>query len=279
MSDVDIEKFWDILEKYEDRLMRLSGMTGRGGARKGNLLGCGTYGCAYGYNDKVLKLTGDESEAIAAARLLRLGGHFNVYKIYGVYKLKSAGVFAIVQERLFKPSAGGEIDEIADLINETLIDDHMDVVYKELFYNYKGIDHFKDVIGGIILERGLERMEHEILQLLVGLEIVSESVVYQTDKSGRALYLKDDDEFNKILMYNLNTFDGNEYYDIFDQIASAVAWLYKNGIRFYDIHSGNVMQKDNDTPVLIDLGVSRVEGDYDIKLIERYIREVFGNGS
>ena len=37
------------------------------------------------------------------------------------------------------------------------------------------------------------------------------------------------------------------------------------------------MQKDSDTPVIIDLGVSRVEGDYDIKILEGYIKGVISD--
>ena len=252
-----------IHDKYEDKLTKLAGLSGRG-----ETVGCGTYGCAYGYNDKVLKLTLDDSEAQAAARLLRAGGnHWNVYKIFNVYKLKSAGVYAIIQERLFEASE--DINYVSNIIAQTFIRDDMSHYYKELFYKYRGIEHFKKFFARIIKEDGVESIDWEIVDFLEGMDIIS--------RSWRTVY--SDEEAKKIMIREIGFLEegDNDYFDIFDQIASGVAWLYKNGIKFYDIHDGNIMQKDSDTPVIIDLGVSRVEGDYDIKILEGYIKGVISD--
>lgn len=63
------------------------------------VLGVGTRGAAFAVGDKVLKVTGDDREAQASARLVG-GKHNNLVKVYKVIKLGKTGAFAIFQEKL-----------------------------------------------------------------------------------------------------------------------------------------------------------------------------------
>lgn len=86
-------------------------------------LGCGHFGCVFElpeYPGKVLKITGDPSDAAAAQAVLNVGGDLpNVVRVYGVFvfpRAKHPGyLFGLVLERL-SPVADRESMGIEDII-------------------------------------------------------------------------------------------------------------------------------------------------------------------
>ena len=278
--------------KYIKKIMNASGISG-----SGKLLGCGSYGCAYEYGNKVLKLTLDKSEVEAAAKLMQLKDHKNIYKIFNVYKLGKWAAWAIIQEKLNEPD--GDIEFVANsLINEIFLFDEMNKIFKRIFYEYNGINKLKNDLREIfdsfvdesndnrtdVARKQTEQIETLLYRFFTNLEVNSLEMfeaftlflirmdILDMDEVRKKMHL---DEHIEYIRSSIKRFNGNSDFDIFDQIASAVAWLYRNGIKFYDIHAGNVMQKSDGTPALIDLGVSKTEGNPgSIELLEGYIRSI-----
>jgi len=257
-----------------------------------DIMGCGSFGCAFDVgNDIVLKITSDLSEAQAAAKLVTLGGYINVYKVHKVYKLGKTKTYAIFQERLNDPRK--IIEDVSNLIGAIFTNEfsekYMADIYKKLFYNYGGISHFRTLMINIVEEypwntivdspETTARLPEfsfvvtdgkfdDIIRFLINMHILDYGEIHKSKKT-----LKDHLDY---IINSIRSFDGNEYFEVFDQIASGVAWLYKNGIKFYDIHSGNVMENNAGDVVIIDLGVSKTEGGGKIDLIESYIRNIIG---
>lgn len=63
------------------------------------VLGVGTRGAAFAIGDKVLKVTADDREAQAAARLIG-SKHNNLVKVYKVIKFGKTGAYGVFQEKL-----------------------------------------------------------------------------------------------------------------------------------------------------------------------------------
>tara|TARA_Y100000310_G_C20654218_1_gene801154 strand:+ start:646 stop:1332 length:687 start_codon:yes stop_codon:yes gene_type:complete len=58
------------------------------------------------------------------------------------------------------------------------------------------------------------------------------------------------------------------------QIFDGLYFLKQRNIDFYDLHSGNLMFRDKNTPVIIDLGVSYTKNPGNIDVLQEYIRKI-----
>jgi serine/threonine protein kinase len=268
-----------IIKKYYSKIRKAAGLEDD----YPSILDCGSYGCAYDCGGgKVVKITSDESEAVAAAKVKTLGKHKNVYNVYNVFKLGSGSWYAIVQEKLEEPNS--DVEHVGNLIGPLI---EMDELFEDLFFEYSGIAKFKRIFINFAREvytdardkntKGyydlfLETYDDQIIAEFIG-EMFDLSIKYPTKRT-----VKDHTKFIVNELQDIQKTDKN--FKIFDQIANGVSWLYRNGIEFIDVHSGNIMQRHNGDVVLIDLGISNTQGGgfKDIELIESYVKEIIRNG-
>jgi len=279
--------------KYIKKIVQRSGIS-----PSGKLLDCGSFGCAYAHGDKVVKITQDPSEAYAAARLRAVGSfHKNVYKIYRVFDLGRGGSYAIVQEKLHKPSS--ELLETSEAIR--YLSFAAPKIFEELMHDYGGIQHFQNVFEDYLIKE-FENMEYDSTVFF------RHQPENKQEKKRFYEFGKNSDEFDEMYgvthkiiraLAQLGVLDATElnkkkifpdhvrYIEdsvasapeagrvkMFSDIATGVTWPYSNGIKFYDVHEGNVMQNSSGDPVIIDLGVSRVQGEQSMEIIEQYIRRI-----
>jgi len=263
----------------------------------GDVLGRGSYGVAYKFSNKVLKLTYDRSEAKAAAKLKGVDNIKNVYKIYGVYSFKGTKVYAIVQELLVDPNE--KIILATDFVGQVLT-----TLYEDAIYDWTGIMSLTNIVRRIksrIYKIYHEHKEAFDKQPLFSLETtLGDSFDDEIFMSG-IFDLLNIDFFGKyVKVINYKKYFNGKFSDFYsflendviheiqnnkkqspfkevDMIARAISKLNKNGIKFYDVHSGNVMQDASGEPVIIDLGLSRVSGGPPIDIIETYIRGILKN--
>ena len=58
------------------------------------------------------------------------------------------------------------------------------------------------------------------------------------------------------------------------QIFDGMYFLQQQGIDFYDLHIGNLMFRDANTPVIIDLGISATDKPGKIDILQEYIKKI-----
>lgn len=243
-------------------------------------LGSGSYGTAFDAgNGKVVKMTRDEKEAEACAKLKSIGGIKNVYKVYDVYKFKGTSYFAIVQEKLNEPLE--ILKKIADEVGRFSRNYHS----QKLVFSWQGLDSMAKALEQIkdnVKEERLTWYEEKILLFCFtacDLEKLGYSIcsIFKESKSSSLvtnnMINKGINEIEKVI--GLFKDGGLKSLKHLDSICAALTKLFKAGIRFSDLHSGNIMQNKNGEPIIIDLGLSRVEGaGGQINIIEKYIRNI-----
>jgi cytidyltransferase-like protein len=242
-TSIDVQLGKKYLKMFKDRLEK------RGIKIPDNppVLGTGTRGTAFDLGNKVLKLTGDESEAIAANKIKDL--HLkHVVKIFDVFKMgkgEYAGllpVYGVYQEKLVPiPGSDPDFDKCtgeALALNEAIDGTFM----------FNAILTVGDAKKGYTWEQLYKKMYSMLKERMA--------------ESG----LEEAQEAQKIFAESMPIL-------LKFQIPKMVDELGRSGIDFGDYHAGNIMKRGGDY-VLIDVGHSRVDGGKEPEMIERVVESV-----
>jgi len=267
LTEIEDDDSRRVFPLSENELNKIKGAISLEGAPE--FLGSGSQGSAWQFGNRVLKITADTSEAQAAYLIIGKDNP-NVYKIYLVAKrdvddrfdtLKHAP-YIIVYELLDYPSPE-MIDVAEDLFHK--------VKQNKIYYSWK--------------ESYLEEAKNLMWRLLSYVDENPESL--EGSKKGDSIVPKLEnlaeqlgfDEIEKEILIIFWTFARGSYNDTLDnslnvlehvrktlsspkieylqQLALGLTWLDKNKIRFTDIKTSNIMEKDNQIAI-IDIGYSSV---------------------
>jgi len=260
----------DLVPEELSLLIRWAGLSGTP-----SFLGSGSEGKAYLFGDKVLKITRDISEVRAAASIIG-EEHPNVYKIDKVGRTPS-GKFALAYEFLDYPTniMIGTAQKMWENVN---VGEN-----KERYYNWSpdSLARARNLVRDLV---EVSRESPEILSAPTGKYDLSGEKLLSI-KRGMGWGDQDYDTFREFwrIDYTGNNFKNSlntleelqaraslilthpkaEYYN---QLASALTWLKQHGIRFTDLKTSNIMEKDGQIAI-IDIGHSTVEGRPKIPLI------------
>lgn len=192
------------------------------------VLGTGTRGTALSIDTgRVIKVTNDSREALAAASLLGKDVK-NLVRYYDVFKLGDSGYYAIVQEKLESASK-----EEAKELNDALVTTGLPVWIKQADGSW---DKAKQLTKKYISDQVKKKFKdkHDSPE--------AQEYVKRVNESWNSLVKK----------YGIR--------DLFETLTSL-------GIDFHDYHAGNMMKRNDGTIVLIDLGLSRVKNPGKIKTV------------
>ena len=261
-----------VLENELGRIQAWAGLPG-----KGVFLGKGSYGAAYRFGDKVLKITFDRSEINAASIMKKVTPHPGVYRVYRTGQFKPdkewfvSTVYAILYEYLDPPST--EIKELANRFGSS---------YRLVWNKTQEIDFFSEWYEGLaehLLEMALITLEHELPtynNLYQALDYGSPDLMGFTELelSQFVIAAAAIDDFDPYSGFDdlrdeirETVKQGQRQIEIVDHLALAMQYIDALGILFTDVHAGNVMMR-NGKPVIIDLGASRSTYLGDIEVIE-----------
>jgi len=182
-------------------------------------LGVGTRGTAFDVgNGKVLKLTNDEKEAGAASVLV--GKNIkNIVNFYAVKRLKDTPYFVILQEKLEPLSS-----ENSKAFNNALVATGLPIWIKRAEGSWDRAKFLtKDYIIGTVKKKFSGKLD---------------------SPEAKEFASKINSQWNTLV----NTYGLKEMFKTLTDV----------GIDFHDYHAGNMMQRDDGTLVLIDLGMSKI---------------------
>lgn len=244
-----------------------------------SFLGHGTKGAAYKFNDKVLKLTNDSSEA-EAVNLIAGKHHPNVYSVHGValrdpedrQDASQHPPYAIVYDFLDYPTK--------DMLEPTryLFSAIKGGSARDRFYNWptnslkRSREMFQELEDAV-------RKDPSILGEPLGkwdrvgpkIEEIGEKLGWSSDDmmAFNALYTeglegsmrsRDIENADAIASYADKTSDDVRRAYL-HQLASGLTHLKKHGITFDDLKVSNIMEKDGQA-VIIDVGYSTVDSRF-----------------
>lgn len=228
-------------------------------------LGKGTMGSAFEVGNKVLKITSDQAEASAAAKIAGQE-HPNVYKIDKVgqrqrkYTEMPQQRFVIIYDMVGDADAGfsfppKEAQEVIQALHNTR---------ESIKYNWP--NNFS-----ALLQKAVETVQEN--PDVFSIEIKGGNILPRLEKivelsgmnrnEGQAFILawtfvnglygcgKNADEFASCAQ--------NEKFDYMDQVCNGLTFLNRNGIMFNDLKTTNVLRED-DKLIIIDIGKSAVRG-------------------
>jgi len=230
-------------------------------------LGSGTMGSAFQFGNLVCKITSDDAEAMAAAKIAG-EYHPNVYKINKVgqrqhrFKEMPNQRFVIVYELVGDPESGSQYptppaqEVIKSLHNTTekikyrWVNNFPAVLEKALSTLRDNPSIFEiETVGGNNLVR---------LQKIVDISGMNE-------QEGAA-FIHAWKLINGIYGSCLNNIEKAEVcfakkeFDYMNQVCLGLTFLFEHGIVFADLKTTNVMRLEDDTLVIIDIGKSVVRG-------------------
>ncbi len=197
-------------------------------------LGSGTYGTAYDIgNDRVLKITKDESEANSST-VIQKHPHKNIVQIYKVFKLKNVDYLWFIEQEKLK-----HIDE--DKIEQYLED-------KRSYENRSIGGTLQKLLTYISDTAYFNSHFHSLLQ--TDAEKLIDMIVKR-----EMSYISADRFYGSFMRHKMKSDEYNFIIDMFD----AAKHLEKVGISFRDWHEGNILWKDGNYKIT-DLGVSKSTG-------------------
>jgi len=275
----DPRRNFPLSENELNKIKNLAGFQGQP-----DFLGSGSQGSAWQFNDKVLKITADASEAQAAYSIIEKD-HPNVYKIFLVARRDKEDI-----EVSLKHMPYIIVYELLDFSNNAMID-----VTENLFHKVK-----KNNIYYFWEESSLEEAKQLMQGLLnfvnkdpesLGAPEKGRSIIPKLESLGEQMGL---DEKEKELLKIFWTFTQGAYNNTLDnplnvlehvrktlssikieylhQLALGLTWLNRNGVRFTDIKTSNIMEKD-DQIAIIDIGYSSVRDRKTIPSLGELINE------
>ena len=183
------------------------------------VLGIGTRGTAFDMGGgKVLKITNDEKEAGAASVLLGKKIN-NIVNFFAVKKLKDTPYYVIVQEKLQPLSP-----EHSKAFNDALVMTGLPIWIKRASGSWETAKKLtKDYILSQVKKKFPDKFDSP----------EAKAFATSANKSWNTL---------------VNTYGLKEMFSTLTDL----------GIDFHDYHAGNMMQRDDGTLVLIDLGMSKI---------------------
>lgn len=219
-------------------------------------IGTGTRGIAYDVGgDRVMKVTNDAQEAIAANKLKGLNLK-RVVKIFDVFRFPDSDprlkeIYGVVQEKL-EPLDGsdnvgggkvlavsGEAAELNDILMELQLPQTIAKSYDW------------DVVAKTIRDH-------------VSTEVRRKYPQFATDDIDRKYAEKYAEKMNGL--WNTVT----KKFHIDDMVRE----LSAKGIRFHDYHAGNIMKRTNGDYVVIDIGYSKVAGGKEPPVLEKIVEGI-----
>jgi len=228
-------------------------------------LGTGTMGSAYQFGDKVLKITSDDAETVAAAKIAGLS-HPHVYKIdkVGVRRKQFAEMphqrFAIVYELVGDPDASvsypsKEAQEVIKSIHNSQesIKFNWPDNFKECLDKFRTAIQENPSVLDMQVKGGNNLPKLEELTKLANLNEKEKQAVIMSWTHIVGLYGKDLSSVERAL----EVLD-NKSFDYYDQICSGLTFLNKHDIKFTDLKTTNVLREDDDNLIIIDIGKSHV---------------------
>lgn len=306
-KELDLERDFD--NDYLQRIYKWGELSGEPVS-----LGKGAMGTAFKFGNKVLKITSDDSEAQAAANIVKIN-HPNIYKVYKVGKLKGQiehqSLFAIVAEYIPGKLNGEEatcliktrnvfvfvnpdLKEFFQMWSKYSISDCISFLKKlniALSIQNKKLNKeetdFSELRKEVILFFSKNRWVaiksltlYSVFSLTIGDISIKVLIneLYQNDVQsfiGRSFVVGlSSEKAIKELQHVIPQLSIKGIYTV-DKIFNAVAYLTTIGIYFQDFHYDNVLRRANGEPVLIDLGVSETENTVEIGMLEnKSLREL-----
>jgi serine/threonine protein kinase len=247
-------------------------------------LGSGTMGNAYQFGDLVLKITKDRAEALAA-RAIEGQHHPNVYNVKKVIKRDLNDQTS--SERLSKHP----YLIVYDLVGEELGGPDLPTHYQQdiiksmfsrlhnIFYNWpNNLDEIKNKFSNWVNKNSVLVEENQIPKfsshkdkldlLLTAADLNNQEKEALKKAWGVSIgFYKAD---------NINSAEGilgalsDPGFEYVDEVSKGLTFLEKNGIRFRDLKTTNVMN-NNGKLVIIDIGKSSVRNKSEIPTIGEYL--------
>jgi len=237
-----------------------------------DFLGAGSQGQAWQFDNKVLKLTADSSEA-HAAYLIVGEDHPNIYKIDLVARREPKD-----QEDALKHMSYIIVYELLDYPNNAMVDVAELMFHKvkknNIYYSWEEdyLERAEDLIRQLVkyIDRHPESLEEEEptkgAYIIPKLESLSEQLALDEKETKlliifwtllRGAYNDTLDSQLNVLEHARKTL-GSPKIRYLDQLAAALTWLNERGVRFTDIKTSNIMEKE-DEAAIIDIGYSSVK--------------------
>lgn len=196
-------------------------------------LGIGTRGVAFALGDKVLKITNDKAEAEASS-VLKNANNPSLTQYYKIWEFGNTGIYGIIQEKLNPlPENEGQI------FNRALVKTRLPIWIAKSNYNFDKAKVMAQKYLKDTLKKKLEKGDISKEQIPNWMEDVNTA-------------------------WNLMSSTYN--------MRNLVKTLGEFGIKFHDYHAGNIMQRDDGSLVLIDIGMSKIQGNTNVETIEEVMR-------
>jgi len=268
---------------------------------KANYEGHGTKGLAFRFDDKILKVTRDDSEAQACTKLIG-SSHPNIYETYAVARTtpidighdKKAPYYLIIEEYL--EPATKEMLEVAKYVLER-VDQKRHGQRNKLYYEWKSdyLQEFKDLLKQLIqtvsANSELLANDNKHTTTVQRLRLIAKNIgwderqtnlfeqFFRLSDASYALHGTEDDilaadppwrnkETIRRGLYNhAKSLFSSVKLQHLHELAMALTYLKQRGILFHDVSAGNIRSKGGKIG-LIDLGYSTVAGKKDLEVLD-----------
>lgn len=223
-----------VLKKYSQNMAR----RGIHIQPSATLLGVGSRGAAFDAGgDKVLKITGDKSEAIAANRL-KGKNNKHIYNVFDVFQIKGLDVFGILQEKLEQlPGSEGRKPGKYDGPAGALTDAIIMTEFPNVVFNASSWD-----------------------EVLNKMQARANAKLKKMDPQQR-------DEFKKYFAESIHIMNFYNMKGMFEELKQL-------GISFKDYHAGNIFRRPGTKEFVIgDIGFSGIAGGQMPDVLEKTIKE------
>ena len=248
-----------------DRVREWGGLRG-----EPDFLGSGSKGVSYKFGDKVLKLTRDESEVQACAAILNQYSP-NVYDVFNVGRLPEGYgyPYAIIYGYLDYPNTA--------MVDVTEVMFHK-IKKSDIYYHWQL--GFLDVAEKLIKELVTASDEDpsilgEPLGMYASIQPKIDDIAENLGWTKEEKTLFTEFWTIGIGMYNSSLDNPLSVYEnarkvladprtlYFHQLALGLTFLFNHGVKFSDLKTSNIMEKDGQIAI-IDIGYSKVSQRYDI---------------
>jgi len=261
LNEVEVKKP-PLSEEEIEIIKRWGGLEG-----ESMFLGSGTMGSAYLFGDKVCKITSDDAEAMAAAKIAGMS-HPNVYKIRKVGQRQRQFTempnqrYVIIYDLVGDPDAKlsyppKEAQDIIQSLHNTA---------ESIKYNWT--NNFP-----ALLEKAAQTAQNE--PSIFDIQIKGGNYLPRLEELVRLSGMNSSEGKAFMLAWMfVNGYYGDcmdnaenvlrclddKRYDYVDQVCKGLTFLSQNGIMFKDLKTTNVLSLDDGTLVIIDIGKSVVRG-------------------
>jgi len=258
-----------------------------------NYEGGGSRGLAFRFDDKILKVTNDISEAQACAKLIGIS-HPNIYETYTVAQTtpidigydKKAPYYLIIEE--YWPPSDEQQRAAAQYVLYK-VDRRRGIIPNKIYYDWEPgfLNKFKSMLAELVQEATANPIlltpENEFTTMSKMLKFVAMKLRWSSQhanlftqffacipSAGKALHgledthlsaappwRKEDTVERGLITYAKDLLASKEI-EYLHQIALSLTFLEQQGIHFYDLTAGNIRSKNGQIG-LIDLGYSQIQ--------------------